>query len=266
MLRDAGPQHDLGGDQGLLSLSLRRGIPLIGFLLLGAPAAAQAGGINLTWGSGCWADNPQTVQTFACATNAGTFAMTASFVPNVDMPGFSLFSFQFDLQADSPSLPDWWQFCSLGGCRNGSLTGTANFSSTVGACTFAWPGASPTLTLGWRAPGACGGSGIAANRGQLIGTASLPSFVNRTASRDTEYYAVRLSIDAQKTSGIGACGGCSVPVTIVLNEIDLGGVGEDKITTPLANTCLRWQAAGTTPCSATPVRNMTWGAIKSFYR
>ncbi|HTO90359.1 MAG TPA: hypothetical protein VMJ70_04445 [Candidatus Sulfotelmatobacter sp.] len=228
--------------------------------------AHAGGGINLTWGEGCWADNPQTVQTFACDTNVGTFAMTASFVPSIDIRQFDIFQFEIDLQADSPNLPDWWQFCSVGGCRNGALTGTAAFNSTVGACAFAWPGSSPTLALNWRTPGACGGGVIAANRGQVFGTVSIPGVVDTTAHRGTEYYAVRLNIDAQKTIGGAACGGCSVPVTIVLNEIDLGGVGEDKITSPLANTCLRWQAAGTTPCSATPVRNMTWGAIKSFYR
>jgi hypothetical protein len=182
------------------------------------------------------------------------------------MPQFHYIAFQFDLQADSPNLPDWWQFCSLGGCRNGSLTASADFSSTVGTCVYAWPGTSPVLTLSWRAAGACGLGGIAANRALVVGSIAVPNSAFTTVHRDTEYYGVRLSIDAEKTSGGGACGGCAVPVTIVLNEIDLLGGGEDKITTPLANTCLRWQAAGATPCSATPVRKMTWGAIKSFYR
>ncbi|HTO90358.1 MAG TPA: hypothetical protein VMJ70_04440 [Candidatus Sulfotelmatobacter sp.] len=52
----------------------------------------------------------------------------------------------------------------------------------------------------------------------------------------------------------------------MLNKISLFGEITDQLTTPLANSCLRWQAASTTPCSATPVRNTTWGAIKSFYR
>ena len=105
---------------------------------------------------------------------------------------------------------------------------------------------------------------IAQNRGIALGDfGGTPSAMLHLG---TEYYAFRLTIDAQKTTGAGACGGCGVPATIVLNEIMLDAFTVDRLTTPLANTCLRWQAAGVTPCSATPVRNTTWGAIKSFYR
>jgi hypothetical protein len=227
-------------------------------------ACAHAGGMNLTWGEGCWADNPQTVQTFACDTNTGSFPMTASFMPSRDWTELQVITAVVDLQVDSAALPDWWQICPSAACRSGSLSATADFNVAPGACTYAWPGSTPNLSFTWAGAPSCNGGTLAPNRGRL----TVFFFVDApsTVYQGTEYYAFRLTVDAQRSWGPTACPGCAVPVTIVLNEIKLYASLVDRITTPLSNTCLRWQAAGTTPCSATPVRNMTWGAIKSFYR
>jgi len=193
--------------------------------------------------------------------------MTASFSPTRDLPEFYAFDAQLDLQSDASDLPDWWQMCGFGGCRTGSLAATADFNVSAGGCTFAWPGVAPTSLLIWRTFQWCSGNLVLAspNRARLFVQSNGPS-AGVTIQQGTEYYAVRVTIDTQRTIGAGACGGCVTPAAIVLNKIDLLGAGPDELTTPLSNTCLRWQAAGTTPCSATPVRNMTWGAIKSFYR
>ncbi|HTO90357.1 MAG TPA: hypothetical protein VMJ70_04435 [Candidatus Sulfotelmatobacter sp.] len=227
---------------------------------------SHADGMNLTWGDGCWADNPQTVQTFACGSNTGSFSMTASFSLTADFPGFSDMDVYLDLQSDAPNLPDWWQMCFAGGCRTGSINAAADFNAAPGGCTYAWPGSTPRASFVWRTFQWCDGNLVfsSPSRAQLFA-----SFFNSTAANlhhGTEYYAFRVTIDTQKTAGSGVCGGCATPATIVLNTIHLFGSIQQNLTTPLANTCLRWQAAGTTPCSATPVRNMTWGAIKSFYR
>ena len=242
---------------------------IVALLALGASTLkANAGGMNLSWGEGCWADNPKSVQTFACNTNAGSFSMTASAMPSRDLPLFVVFDLRLDLQSDSAELPDWWQLCGNGGCRTGSLIATGDFNSAPGGCVYVWPGQSPSASFNWRTAEWCGGSGVSPlppNRAEIqvnIANSSLPSL-----HVGTEYYACRLTFNVGATTGAGGCGGCSVPATIVLNEIDLyGAAAFEYITTPLANTCLRWQASGSTPCSATTVRNMTWGAIKSFYR
>jgi hypothetical protein len=226
-------------------------------------SAVRAGGINLTWGDGCWADNPQTVQTFACDTNTGSFSMTASFSPSYNQ-AMDNFTARVDVQTDAAALPDWWQICTTGGCRGGALTATAIVNPPGGNCVYAWPAGQPDAFVSWGSALCCCPGTIAPNRG--IALANFGGTPSAVLHPGTEYYAFRLTIDAQKTTGVGACGGCSVPATIVLNEIVLDAFTIDRLTTPLSNTCLRWQAAGTTPCSATPVRNMTWGAIKSFYR
>jgi hypothetical protein len=234
-------------------------------LLCSGPA--QADGINLAWGDGCWADNPSTLRTFACDGNTNSFSMTASFSLTQDLTRFSALDAQLDLQSDAPGLPDWWQMCSAGGCRTGSLSGTADFNISPGGCTYAWPGVVPSALLIWRTFQWCSGNLVFSSpgRAQLFAHFQGPS-AGTTIHHGAEYYAFRITVDGQKTTGADACGGCAIPATIVLNQIYLYGGILEPITTPLANTCLRWQAGGTTPCSATPVRNMTWGAIKSFYR
>ena len=95
---------------------------LVVFVLALAAPAAQAGGFNLTWGTGCWQDNPATLNTFACDSNDGSVSFTVSFATDTELPGFSLFQAELDLQSDSPDLPDWWQLTDSGGCRQGSLS------------------------------------------------------------------------------------------------------------------------------------------------
>ena len=234
--------------------------PLLALMSLFA-TNSSAGGINLTWGEGCWADNPATMQTFACDNNSGSFSLTASFVPT-SRQAISTLTAQLDLQSDSPLLPDWWQMCDPGACRAGALSATAVFAT--GACSYAWTGLPPQAAVNWQTRQWCGDGSIPSNRAQLIGYFGGHSSV--VLQPGTEYYAFRLTISTQKSNGMDACGGCSVPATLVLNEIALYGTGLDQLTAPLSNTCLRWQAAGTTPCSATPVRRTTWGTIKSLYR
>jgi hypothetical protein len=141
---------------------------VIAILLMVRSSTASAGGINLTWGDGCWADNPQTVQTFACDTNVGRFSMTASFSPSYNQ-AITSFTTQLDFQTDAPTVPDWWQICSLGGCRAGSLTATAIVNPPAGNCVYPWPGGQPDSLIIWRTALWCGGPTVPPNRAQAIG-------------------------------------------------------------------------------------------------
>ena len=73
-------------------------------------------------------------------------------------------------------------------------------------------------------------------------------------------------------SGVGSCAGCLRGACLVLNSVQLGrlpGASPTLVTvvptsggTPGIAT---WQN-GHAECAAVPVRNRTWGAIKSLYR
>lgn len=238
---------------------------VLGIALL--PTGAIAGGINLSWGHGCWPDEAMSTQGFACNTNIGEFSMTASFVPGRNYAGLEFFTFQLDMQTDVATLPDWWQLSSPTSCRYGSLNLSGDFNSESGSCSYVWPGQTPSTVLTWRTaayPGVGYSSTPLPNRAQAVG--GVGAAIKQPLDATIEYYAFRLTFDTQKTVGVGACGGCAVPAAFVLNEIALYGDNFEKLNTPLENTCLRWQSAGATPCSATMTRNTTWGTIKSLYR
>ena len=232
-------------------------------LVFAAPAAG-AGGFNLTWGTGCWRDNPATLSTFACDSNDGSVSFTVSFAPDKNLLNFGAIDAWLYLQSDSPELPDWWQLTDPGGCRQGSLSTSADVTATPGGCADPWPGKPISFQyVSWRT--AAFPPSQPANRAQLRvyyaidgpGVA-LPSGV--------EYYGFTVTINFAKTVGAGACGGCSTPVTIVLNPMTLWARVPNTLSYPLDNQCLRWQAGGGTPCSATPTRSSTWGQIKGLYR
>ena len=236
-------------------------------LALAAPAA-HAGGINLAWGTGCWRDNPATLSTFACDSNDGSVSFTVSFAPDIDLDYFDGIRAWLDLQSDSADLPDWWQLTDPGGCRQGSLSTSADISATPGGCADPWPGQPINYHfVSWRTSVAFPDASprIPANRAKLyVDYAIAPPGV--TLPRGVEYYAFTVTINFAKTMGAGACGGCSTPVTIVLNTVTPSARTRRALTNPINNQCLRWQAGGVTPCSATPTGSSTWGQIKSLYR
>jgi len=245
-------------------------ILLVAACLLGfATSAHGARGFNLTWGAGCWRDDPVTLKAFACDANEGSATFTASFVYDFNYSQVNYLACQVDLQSDSPTLPDWWQLSSGGACRQGALSSTADFAAAPGGCTDLWRGQTPDGEFTWRTAaypeGETGPRVPLPNRARFVGTYLANAYV--PIVKGVEYYVFSVTVDFRNTAGAGACSGCTTPVTIVLNEIDLTvAINPIRITTPLSNGCLRWQAAGVTPCGATPVRNTTWGQVKGLYR
>ena len=88
----------------------------------------------------------------------------------------------------------------------------------------------------------------------------------------TEVYSFKAIIDDAKTTGLGACGGCTGGACIVLQSIRLlqpVGVGDFLLTNPAASQYVVWQGWSDprVQCPAvTPARTRTWGAIKAIYR
>ena len=108
-------------------------------------------------------------------------------------------------------------------------------------------------------------------------TVAVPQSALADLVTDQEYFAFRFGINHTKTVGTGACGGCEVPVCLLLQKID--------VITPTSHQALStwwmspddlyatWQGGAGVSTSlgsgcpaATPTRNATWGAIKTLYR
>ena len=242
---------------------------LLSAALLVLAVPAMAGGFNLAWGPGCWWDNPVNLKTFACDVNTGNAAFTGSFVTGQDFTRFSAMMAIVDLQTDATALPAWWEFFNTGACRQSALSTSGDFTGAAGGCVDPWGGQAqggiaayqtstypPPLPLNAPAP----------NRARLkVGYVLLDPVL---VTMGIEYYGFRATIQYANTVGTGACAGCEIPMTLVLNSVEpRNDVGlPELITSPIVNACITWQNGASTPCGAVPARNQTWGQVKSLYR
>ncbi len=235
---------------------------LLCILLLACSAAvARAGGIDLTWGAGCYPETPQVLKTFACNTNSGSAALIASFAPGADAPSFVGIEGTLVFQIQSTTVPDWWQFVNAGSCRQNALALSADFTAAPQTvCVDPWSG----LAAGGVTSYLPGNAAIPPSTGWLRLAFALANPV--PLFHGVEYYGFRTTIQYVKSTGTGACAGCAIPVLAALNTIRTAqndGSHEDDVT-PITNACVSWQSGS--GCLATPARNLTWGAVKSLYR
>ena len=225
-------------------------------------AAASGGGLNLGWAD-CGGMPASLDQTFACNSNAGTRTLFGSFVAPCCITAMSANEIVMDLQSSGATLPLWWVM-RTGGCRPGAMTG--NFDSTGGpfSCYDYWQGGA-IGTLSMDPP--------SGNRARIKGVFALPEGDSRIVGvpEGTEVYSFKCNINNSKTTGLGACSGCTSGVDIVLNSIKCNQPvsepgGSKFVSAPANRNYIDWQH-GCAGCSAaTPARNTTWGSVKALYR
>ncbi|MBI5711670.1 MAG: hypothetical protein HZC42_15410 [Candidatus Eisenbacteria bacterium] len=240
-------------------------------LLVGTvvPAAgATAAGVNFSWDA-CASEGGVQSKTFACNTNAGSRAAWGSFIVAAAQDSFVGVEIIVAVQAQSDTLPDWWQFFNSGACRQTALSTSFDFTSAPGAsCTDPWFGqaagglaAYHTINTVPPVP-----SGLP-NAARIKIGAAVPSTSPLTLAAGTEYYCFRLILTNAKTAGSGACSGCDIPVCLTLSEIkvaQLNGAVED-LTQPISQNVVYWQSSGGS-CGATAPQNVIWGQIRSILR
>jgi hypothetical protein len=240
-----------------------RVIPALLLLLLVA-SPASATGINVYWNDCSSGATASLMRTFACNTNSGTNEMVASIDPPVGMTAVTGAIGIIDLCLSGVPLPPWWQFINAGSCRPTALGATAVFTSGPFSCADYWQGqanAVPGYQVGY--------SGWDSAR--ILVSVNLPPQLAAPMPQGTEYYMFKVTIRNTDTVGPSACGGCNYPACIVLNEIRLtqpAGTpgGSPAISNPLNNNYLQWQAFVANCPFIVPVKNRTWGQIKSLYR
>ncbi|HTO92179.1 MAG TPA: hypothetical protein VMJ70_13705 [Candidatus Sulfotelmatobacter sp.] len=86
----------------------------------------------------------------------------------------------------------------------------------------------------------------------------------------SEKYLFRLTISNAGSTGPDLCAGCTDGACLVFEILQLTqppGIGDVYIANPLLRQYAVWQGVAANTCpQATPTRNSTWGAVKSFYR
>jgi hypothetical protein len=241
-------------------------------LVAGAPMAARSQTMSIAWND-CRLDGGQNFVQWACDTNA-TNPLRAAVV------SFNLYSGMSEFigveatveiwpaDAYPYSMPDWWSST----CRPEAFSMSAD-SSTL-SHVHCRPAVSPPYdVLVWTGEGVI--SLVIASRGDPIDLAA-----------NQEYIAMVFRFTGARSHGAGACAGCGTPVCLLLSRLSVcglqnivdfervssqsqvigwqcarGTVGHSGLGTPILTSC----SADGTPC-ATPVRNRTWGEIKSLYR
>lgn len=152
-------------------------------------------------------------------------------------------------------MPDWWRI-NPGECREGAFGMNTDFTHLATSCTDPWEG---------------GGVGDLGEYSEVsdrlhVYAVWIPDFP-MAIDPGLEYTCVQFSFSAAKTTGTGACAGCATPVLWGATRLELGylsGPG-DALVTPIQNQCVTWQGS-TLSCGIVPVRNMSWGRLKSLYR
>jgi hypothetical protein len=233
--------------------------------------------VHLAWDD-CGAAGTS-VKTFACNTNAGTQTLVVSFVPPTGITQFIGITVHLSLlpaDGDAASLPAWWNLAT-GGCRAGILNSSFDYSS-AGPFHCANPWGSVPL------------GGIGSNPlGTITVIGAIPTVEAHALDPALEYYGPKIVVQNVKTSGAGACGGCSTPVGFYVGGVTLNQVSGsysyefDYRVPGVVPAVATWQCAGTPnlafdfrygysllgwdfPGCATPTRRPTWGGLKSLYR
>ncbi len=250
---------------------------LVGLILVTAAPMAWAGGVNLTWGEQCWSDLHVNLQTFACDSNSGTFTMCVSWAPYGTYDDFLAVDITLMSRTSQQTMPDWWMM-DVGQCRPGPGFSADFTGVTASKCVDPWAGGGETgggfgQYIDYLTPG----SGLDGNTAWM--KASWAHLNPAHIDAGVEYYGGKFILGAAKTVGSGACAGCLYPMSWAVLDIYVStNTAVERLTDALpgGNGCLHWQDCSVnwvydvgcsgSGCSAVPVRNSTWGQIKSFYR
>jgi hypothetical protein len=249
---------------------------LTGMMLCLAAPMALASGLDFTWNTSkqcpvVWTGN----QDFDCLNNDDLFYMVASVVPNIEVPGFNALDARI-YGVVPGAVPAWWQAFDPGSCRE------AAFMPGLPPTIPTSPCAGNATTKLWTTAAYGGvGSWVYDNSTRFHTVISFAAAANRVAnlSTTTRYNAFNLEVLTSNSvyvapdpdNGIEEvipCAGCDLGVTLALDYIYLyGSVSSDYIILPMAYgaQCITWQG-GARPVCEVPVRNTTWGQVKSLYR
>jgi hypothetical protein len=166
-------------------------------------------GINLSWDD-C-GTHGASLATFACNTNSGApLAVVASFRPPAGIVQFNGQAAALSVQG-SGALPDWWKH-GPGLCKGTGLI-VSEFVLGGASCPDPYQGQAVggyNANLHPQDP----------NRLMVLVQSAVPGPYG-PLDPDVEYFAFRILFSRAKTVGTGSCSGCTVPVTITLDSIQV---------------------------------------------
>ena len=237
----------------------------VALLALIMAARASATGVGLRWDA-CVADGGQINRSFACNSNVGALFLVSSFRLDQALTVVYRADVSLELASASPVLPEWW---NLTGCRSDSRTVTNELVTTVCAPFGGNTGLSG-IFIGEHGP----------NTERIeMGSDGNPG----TYIAGLEFMVTALRLTVLHSVGVGSCGGCGIPVCIVVRSVSISmrpypGATPVVVvlTQPLNGTdsnFVTWQGGGSPDVggavgcpAATAAHRSVWGALKALYR
>ena len=242
---------------------MKKTLVLAGSMLALMATIASAQGVNLAWND-C-GSNGTTSMVSTCAVNTGVpFPIIASYLPPAGVGRLAGISAQVDISSNTAALPDWWKH-GTGQCRTTSgMSISFDFTGGPSSCADYFLGQASggfAYDIGFGTP----------NRARLRVQAAIAAGTEAPVDFGTEYYAFKVNVQRSKSAAPGNCVGCTEPMCIVLNSVQLFQPLEEgndpEITNPANSNYVTWQSAAVPGCPlSTPTRNSSWGAVKSLYR
>lgn len=236
-------------------------------LVLTGTGSAFAGSHANIASNTCWGAGGTNSASFACNSNSGSNIFYISVVGPLSLPQLTQVNVGFYVQVQPAVLPPWW-LVQTSGCRAGAAFVDFAPGNMDGACPDIWGGIPPDVIVTVQ-------NGVGApSRLRVLGSALIPdgAVTDVEADANTELNVCRLVLTHAKSAGTGSCPGCNVAACFAIGYVELmesGGLGgADVYPGATGNWWVNWNGgfpSGT--CQfATPVRNRTWGAVKSLYR
>ena len=240
-----------GTGVGLLAAPL-----ILASLVLAFPLQSRASspaGFYLTWGD-CGGSAEASADRSGGCSSPGDESLYLAFVLSGALDSVIAIEATLEVQATA-GLTAWWDY-GPAGCRAGRLEAVGTFPPSR-SCGDFWMGRSTSNGLQEYAPLSPGRSRI------RIALAVLPQIYRRLEA-GVVYGAARLVFHQE---GGGACPGCEMPVSLVLDSLLVGRLpgapgGDLTLNTPATpgSDRVTWQG------QAMPVVARTWGSIKALYR
>ncbi|MEY4374410.1 MAG: hypothetical protein RL760_576, partial [Candidatus Eisenbacteria bacterium] len=228
---------------------------------------AHADGIALRWNSCEGSAN----RNFACDRSTGSELLVGSFQAPAGINQLSGIQVYLRIVSANNTVPPWWTM-SRGGCRTTGMSISFDMSDQM-ECTDPWEG----QAMGGLARYEADGSGAI---DVLIG-AAVPQSALRALDSGRTYAAFKLLVNHQRSSGGGACEGCTTPMCLRFEAIRLVEPGRlyadghrDELYHELnrgisglggSANIATWQG-GASNCTIGGSKPATWRQLKDLYR
>lgn len=246
-------------------IPVKRLASLLALLLFAATARAE--GVALRWNSCEGVSN----RNFACDRSTGSELLVGSFQAPGGIQRLSGVQVYLRVVSGNGTLPAWWMMVR-GGCRPTGLSFGLDMSDQM-ECVDPWEG----QAMGGLARYAPDGAGAV----DVLLVAAVPQNALRALDAGRTYSAFKLFVNHQKSSGGGACEGCSTPMCIRFEAIRLVEPGRrypdgrhdelyHEITSGIAGlggsaNIATWQG-GASSCAGGGSKPASWRQLKDLYR